>query len=96
MGLFRSIFHSKAEKTREKAAVELPEEHTETAVELPEEQTETAVELPEEQIETVEPRPRVAAREPKYEARPDPDKPGWGLTMGQDIFKVREHRDSHE
>jgi hypothetical protein len=32
----------------------------------------------------------------KYEARPDPDKPGWGLTMGQEIRKAREDRAGQE
>jgi hypothetical protein len=61
-----------------------------------EEQTKTAAELPEEQIKTVKAQPEVAPREARYEARPNPDKPGWGLTIGQEIFKVREDRASAE
>jgi hypothetical protein len=82
MGLLRSmrLFHGKAQKNREETAAELPK--------LPQ--------LPEEPSETIKAQPKAALREPKYEARPDPDKPGWGLTMGQEIFKVREDRTSHE
>lgn len=39
-----------------------------------------AAELVNEQARTVKARP-VAAREVKREARPDPDKPGWGRTI---------------
>ena len=35
-----------------------------------------AAELPEEQAKTVKAQPEVAPREVKYEARPNPDKPG--------------------
>lgn len=48
-----------------------------------------AAELPEQQAKT-------AAREVKHEARPNPDKPGWGLTIGQEIRKAREDRASQE
>ena len=40
-----------------------------------------AAELPNEQARTVKARPG-AAREVKREARPDPDKPGWGRAIG--------------
>ena len=36
---------------------------------------------PREQTRTVKAQPEVAAREVKREARPDPDKPGWGRTI---------------
>ena len=88
MGLFRSamgLFRGRAGKNREKVAAELPEEQAKTAAELPEEQT-----------ETVKAQPEVAPREVKYEARPNPDKPGWGLTIGQEIRKAREDRASQE
>jgi len=55
-----------------------------------------AAELPEEQAKTVKAQPEVAPREVKYEARPNPDKPGWGLTIGQEIRKAREDRASQE
>ncbi len=37
--------------------------------------------LPEEQTRTAKAQPQVAPREVKREARPDPDKPGWGRTI---------------
>jgi hypothetical protein len=40
-----------------------------------------AAELPNEQTMTVKAQPAGAAREVKREARPDPDKPGWGRTI---------------
>jgi hypothetical protein len=42
---------------------------------------EKAAEVPNEQAMTVEAQPKVAAREVKREARPDPDKPGWGRSI---------------
>jgi hypothetical protein len=40
-----------------------------------------AAEVPNEQTMTVEAQPKVAAREVKREARPNPDKPGWGQSI---------------
>jgi hypothetical protein len=40
-----------------------------------------AAEFPDEQARTVKAPPAVA-REVKREARPDPDKPGWGRAIG--------------
>ena len=40
-----------------------------------------AAELPDEQTRMVKAQPEVAPREVKREARPDPDKPGWGRTI---------------
>jgi hypothetical protein len=34
--------------------------------------------------------PEVARREVTAEARPNPDQPGWGRTLGQQIGKARE------
>jgi hypothetical protein len=42
---------------------------------------EAAAELPNEQSRTVNAQPGVGPREVKREARPDPDKPGWGRTI---------------
>ena len=42
---------------------------------------ENAAQLPTEQTRTVKPQPQVVPREVKREARPDPDKPGWGRTI---------------
>jgi hypothetical protein len=41
-----------------------------------------AAELLPEQAKTVEAQPVAAPREVKREARPDPDKPGWGRAIG--------------
>ena len=41
-----------------------------------------AAELPNEQARTVKAQPAGAPREVKREARPDPDKPGWGRAIG--------------
>ena len=60
---------------------ELPIEQTETVAELPIEQTETVAELPIEQTETVKVPADAGPREAIREARPDPDKPGWGRTI---------------
>lgn len=65
MSLFRNLFRSKGPKNREETGAELPKEHIETAAELPTEQN-----------KTVQAQPMAAPREPKYEARPNPDKPG--------------------
>lgn len=42
---------------------------------------EAAAGHPDEQTRTVTAQPEVAPREVKREARPDPDKPGWGRTI---------------
>jgi hypothetical protein len=41
-----------------------------------------AAEPVKEQATTVKAQPAAAAREVKREARPDPNKPGWGQTIG--------------
>lgn len=40
-----------------------------------------AAEPPDEQTRTVKAQPAGAPREVQREARPDPDKPGWGRTV---------------
>jgi hypothetical protein len=57
---------------------------------------EAADELVKEQTRTVEAPPRAAHREAKYEARPDPDKPGWGRIVGQEMGRAREDRAGQE
>ncbi len=49
-----------------------------------------------EQTPTAKAQTEVAAREAPGEARPDPDQPGWGETIGQQIGKTREERASQE
>jgi hypothetical protein len=78
------------------AAAQVPEEQTQAAAQVPEEQTQAAAELPDEETQAVKAQPEVAPREVKYEARPDPDKPGWGLAFGQEIRKAREGRGGQE
>ena len=57
---------------------------------------ETAALLLNEQAKTVKAQEEVARREVKLEARPNPDSPGWGRTVGQEIGKARENRASQE
>jgi len=57
---------------------------------------EEAAGLLKEQAETVKAPPEVARGEVKFEARPNPDNPGWGRTLGQEIGKAREDRASQE
>jgi hypothetical protein len=45
--------------------------------------------LVEEQTTPVAAQPEVARREVTAEARPNPDQPGWGRTLGQQIGKAR-------
>jgi hypothetical protein len=55
---------------------------------------EAAAGLLKEQAGTVEAQAEVAHREVKFEARPNPDSPGWGRTVGQEIGKAHEDRAS--
>ena len=55
-----------------------------------------AAELLKEQTRTVKAQGEVARREVTAEARPNPDQPGWGRTIGQEIGKAREDRASQE
>lgn len=56
----------------------------------------TAAELLEEKSTTAKAQTEVAPREAAGEARPDPDRPGWGEAIGQQIGKTREERASQE
>jgi hypothetical protein len=49
-----------------------------------------------EQTRTATAQAEVAHREVKSEARPNPDIPGWGRTIGEEIGKAREDRASRE
>jgi hypothetical protein len=53
-----------------------------------------AAELLKEQARAVKAQRQIARREVTAEARPNPDLPGWGLTIGQEIGKARENRAS--
>jgi hypothetical protein len=49
-----------------------------------------------EKSTTAKAQTEVAPREAADEARPDPDRPGWGEAIGQQIGKTREERASRE
>jgi len=95
MGLFRS----RAKKNREKAAAlrEQPTSVTvpETAA-LAEQPTSTTVQetaaVPEQPTSVAVPAAVSAHRETTAESRPDPDRPGWGRTIGQQIGKAHGNR----
>jgi hypothetical protein len=53
-------------------------------------------ELPGEPARTAKAQAEVARREVTAEARPNPDEPGWGQAIGQQIGKAREERTSQE
>ena len=55
-----------------------------------------AAELLQEQTRTVRAQGAVARQKVTAEARPDPDQPGWGLAIGQEIGKAREGRAGQE
>jgi hypothetical protein len=40
--------------------------------------------------------PEIAGREVSAEERPNPDQPGWGRTLGQEIGRARENRARRE
>jgi hypothetical protein len=49
-----------------------------------------------EETTTAKAHTEAAPREAASEARPDPDQPGWGETIGQQIGKTRAARASQE
>lgn len=55
-----------------------------------------AAELLTEQTRTAKAPAEAPRREVTAEARPNPDQPGWGQTIGQEIGKARENRASQE
>ncbi len=55
-----------------------------------------AAELFKEQTTTAKAQAQVARREVTAEERPNPDQPGWGRAIGQEIGKAREDRPSQE
>jgi len=55
-----------------------------------------AAEPQQEQTTTVKAQSDVARREVPAEARPNPDQPGWGQTIGQEIGKARGDRASQQ
>jgi len=55
-----------------------------------------AAELLKEQTRTAKAQAQVARRKVTAEERPNPDQPGWGLAIGQEIGKAREDRPSQQ
>jgi hypothetical protein len=55
-----------------------------------------AAALLDEQPAPPEAQAEVARREVSAEKRPNPDQPGWGLTIGQEIGRAREKRPTQE
>ncbi len=55
-----------------------------------------AAEFLREQTRTVTPPAEMTRREVTAEARPNPDQPGWGRTIGLEIGKGREDRAGHD
>jgi hypothetical protein len=53
-------------------------------------------ELLTEQTRTASAQAEVERREVTAEERPNPDQPGWGRTIGQEIGRARENRPSQE
>lgn len=93
MGLFRNavnLFRGRARNDREEVAAELL---TGQAIK---DREEVAAEVLTGQAEVVTAQPVVADREVKREVRPDPNKPGWGRTIGQEIGKARGDRASQQ
>ena len=107
MGLFRR----RAKKSREQAAV-LTEQTNTAEVQpevaprevIAEVQAEVAPRevIAEEQAEVAPPeviaeeQAEVGRREVAAEARPNPDSPGWGQTLGQELGRARANRVSQE
>jgi len=55
-----------------------------------------AVDLLKEQTRAAEAQVEVARREVTAEERPNPDRAGWGRTIGQEISRARANRTSQE
>jgi hypothetical protein len=99
MSFFRSaigFFRGGARKHRDEAAAEILKEQAGMATAQPAvadqgmKREEGAAGLLDQQAATVTAQPAVAGREVKREARPNPNKPGWGLSIGQEVGKARD------
>jgi hypothetical protein len=55
-----------------------------------------AAELLKEQPRTAKAQAQAVRRKVTAEERPNPDQPGWGLVIGQEIGKAREDRPSQQ
>ena len=98
MGFFRSaigFFRGDARKHRRERAAELLKEQAGAVTAQPAAadqgmmREEAAAGLLDQQAATVTTQLAAAGREVKREARPNPNKPGWGLSIGQEVGKPR-------
>jgi hypothetical protein len=105
MGFFRStmdFFRGGARKHRDERPAELRQEPAATVTAQPAlagqgmKRDEEAAGLLDQQATTVATPLAAAGREVKREARPNPNKPGWGLSVGQEAGKAREDDASRE
>lgn len=105
MGFFRSamgFFRGGARKHRDERAAELLKEQAGAVTAQPAVagqgmmREEVAAGLLDQQAATVTTQLAAAGREVKREARPNPNKPGWGLSIGQEVGKPREDGASRE
>ena len=105
MGFLRStmdFFRGGARKHRDEGAAELLKEQAGTAAAQPAvagqgmKREEGAAGLLDQQAATVTAQPAAVGRELKREARPNPNKPGWGLSIGQEAGNAREDDASRE
>ncbi len=99
MGFFRSameFFRGGARKHRDEVSAGLLKEQAGTAAAPPavaDQETkrgEGAAGLLDQQAAMVTAQPAAAGRELKREARPNPNKPGWGLSIGQEVGQAGE------
>ena len=108
MGFFRSaigLFRGGARKHRDERAAELPKEQAGTVTAQPavagqgmlrEEAPAGLLDQQATTATTVTTQLAAAGREVKREARPNPNKPGWGLSIGQEAGQAREDDPSPE
>jgi hypothetical protein len=105
MGFFRSamgFFRGGARKHRDEGAGAFLKEQAGTVPAQPEVaghgvmREEGAAGLLDQQAATVTAQLAVAGREVRREARPNPNKPGWGLSIGQEVGKARDDGASRE
>jgi hypothetical protein len=105
MGFFRSamsFFRGGARQHRDERATELLKEQPGTVTAQSAvagqgmKREERAAGLLDQQAATVTAQLAAAGREVKRETRPNPNKPGWGLSIGQEVGKAREGDASRE
>ena len=105
MGFFRSameFFRGGDRKHRDERPAEFLKEQAGTVTAQPAvagqgmKRDEEAAGLLDQQAATVTTQLSAAGREVKREARPNPNKPGWGLSIGQEAGQAREDGASRE